>query len=180
MTITFTGTNNQQGDAVVTIIIDDMGVVKYDVVMFGLPAAPSFNPKGHEVIVVFESSSIKNNQTFYTDSNGLGMQERILNYQASYNYTIMYNLNSTVVSAIAIRDTEAKTQMTIMNDRAQGGSSLKEGRIELMQNRRIFVDDGRGVDQALNECNAEGVGITVPATYFMHFVFGTDQTDASL
>lgn len=42
-----------------------------------------------------------------------------------------------------------------MNDRAQGGSSLAEGRIELMQNRRIFVDDGRGVDQALNECNAK-------------------------
>jgi len=70
--------------------------------------------------------------------------------------------------------------MTIMNDRAQSGSSLKEGRIELMQNRRLFVDDGRGVDQALNECNCEGVGITVPATYYMHFVFDTDKADASL
>lgn len=185
MTITFTGTDSQQGDAVVTIIIDDMGVIKYDVVLFGLPMAPTISPKGHEVIVVFESSSIKNNQTFYTDSNGLGMQERILNYQPSYNMTSFYNLNSTsnyypVVSAIAIRDTESKTQMTIMNDRAQGGSSLAEGRIELMQNRRIFVDDGRGVDQALNECNVKGVGITVPATYFMQFVFGTDQEGASL
>ena len=85
MTITFTGNNDQQGDAVVTIIIDDLGVVKYDVVMFGLPAAPIEHPKGHEVIVVFESSSIKNNQTFYTHPNGLDMQERILNYQASFN-----------------------------------------------------------------------------------------------
>jgi len=97
----------------------------------------------------------------------------------------MSNLNSTanyypVVSAIAIRDTEAKTQMTIMNDRTQGGSSLKEGRIELMQNRRGFVDDKRGVDQPLNECNDEGVGITVPASYYMHFVFDTDKADASL
>ena len=137
MTITFTGTDNQQGDAVVTIIIDDMGVIKYDVVLFGLPMQPTISPKGHEVIVVFESSTIKNKQTFYTDSNGLGMQERILNYQPSYDMTSFYNLNSTanyypVVSAIAIRDTESKTQMTIMNDRAQGGSSLAEGRIELM------------------------------------------------
>jgi len=85
-----------------------------------------------------------------------------------------------IVTAIAIRDTKAKTQMTIMNDRAQGGSSLKEGRIELMQNRRGFSDDTYGVGQWLNECNCEGVGITVPATYYMQFAFDTDKADASL
>ena len=106
-----------------TIIIDDLGVIKYDVILFGLPAAPIFNPKGHEVIVVFESSSIKNKKTFYTDSNGLGMQKRILNYQQSYDLDIKWWLYMSanyypVVSAIAIRDTETKTQMTIMNDRS--------------------------------------------------------------
>jgi hypothetical protein len=99
--------------------------------------------------------------------------------------TVEYNLNSTanyypVVSAIAIRDDSTKTQMTVMNDRAQGGSSLKTGRIELMQNRRLFADDARGVGQALNECDDRGVGITVPATYYMQFVFGTNEGDASL
>jgi hypothetical protein len=57
MTVTFTGSNEDQGDAVVTIIIDDMGVIKYDVVLFGLPVNFD-NLVGHEVVVVFESSSI--------------------------------------------------------------------------------------------------------------------------
>lgn len=70
--------------------------------------------------------------------------------------------------------------MTIMNDRAQGGSSLSSGRIELMQNRRLFEDDGRGVDQTLNECNARQVGITVPATYFMHIMFNSTGSEKSL
>jgi lysosomal alpha-mannosidase len=41
--------------------------------------------------------------------------------------------------------------MTVLNDRSQGGSVVQEGRIELMQNRRLFFDDDRGVDEALNE-----------------------------
>jgi hypothetical protein len=56
-----------------------------------------------------------------------------------------------VGSAIAIRDETTGLQMTVMNDRAQGGSSLYEGSVELMQNRRLFADDGRGVGEALDE-----------------------------
>lgn len=70
--------------------------------------------------------------------------------------------------------------MTIMNDRAQGGSSLASGRIELMQNRRLFEDDARGVSQPLNEHNTLLVGITVPATYFMHIKFNTTGSENSL
>jgi lysosomal alpha-mannosidase len=44
-----------------------------------------------------------------------------------------------ITTAIAIRDNF--TQMTVMNDRTQGGSSLQNGTIELMQNRRILADD---------------------------------------
>lgn len=40
-----------------------------------------------------------------------------------------------------------------MNDRSQGGSVLKNGRIELMQNRRLNEDDQRGIDEPLNEVN---------------------------
>ena len=41
--------------------------------------------------------------------------------------------------------------MTVLNDRSQGGASIEQGRIELMQNRRLFYDDDRGVDEPLNE-----------------------------
>lgn len=56
-----------------------------------------------------------------------------------------------------------------MNDRSQGGSSLQDGWIELMQNRRLFKDDHLGVDEALNETDQYGNGISVPATYRMIF-----------
>lgn len=36
-----------------------------------------------------------------------------------------------------------------------------------MQNRRLNVDDGRGVDEPLNEVDANGNGISVPATYYV-------------
>lgn len=65
-------------------------------------------------------------------------------------------------------------QFTVMNDRSQGGSVLEAGRIELMQNRRLNVDDGRGVDEPLNEKQADGAGIRVPATYYVE-LFNTQK-----
>jgi len=58
--------------------------------------------------------------------------------------------------------------MTVMNDRSQGGAVVQKGRIELMQNRRLFHDDWRGVDENLNEVDQYGNGITVPAVYQLH------------
>ena len=64
--------------------------------------------------------------------------------QVSSNY---YPINS----AIAFRDTNTNMQMTVMNDRSQGGSVIEAGAIELMQNRRLLFDDNRGVEEPLNE-----------------------------
>ena len=38
-----------------------------------------------------------------------------------------------------------------------------------MQNRRLFKDDGRGVEEALNETDQYGNGISVPARYKVIF-----------
>ncbi len=59
--------------------------------------------------------------------------------------------------------------MTVLNDRSQGGSVVQEGRIELMQNRRLFFDDDRGVEEPLNETDQYGNGISVPAKYRLLF-----------
>jgi len=56
-------------------------------------------------------------------------------------------------------------QMTVMNSRSQGGSVLKNGRIELMQQRRLYNDDSRGMGEALNEFDSLGNPISVPAVY---------------
>jgi len=58
-----------------------------------------------------------------------------------------------IQTAIAMIDEQTNLQMTVMNDRSQGGAVIKNGRIELIQNRRLNVDDWRGVDEALNEVN---------------------------
>jgi hypothetical protein len=84
------------------------------------------------------------------------MQRRQLNYRPTWNLTTSNSLNITanyypVNSAIAIVDETTKMSLVVMNDRSQGGSVIKDGRIELMQNRRLNVDDHRGMGEALNE-----------------------------
>lgn len=67
-----------------TITADDLAVLKVDVLLFGLPNQPLV---GHEVTVNFYASSIDNAGVFYTDSNGLEMQTRKLNYRPTWNLT---------------------------------------------------------------------------------------------
>jgi len=43
---------------------------------------------------------------------------------------------------------------------------INKGRIELMQQRRQYFDDDRGMGEALNETDSFGDGIIVPATYY--------------
>ncbi|CDW74355.1 glycosyl hydrolases family 38 protein [Stylonychia lemnae] len=145
-------------------------VSEWDVVLYGLPDKDS---QGLEVTVNFKSMDIDNQNTFYTDSNGLEMQKRILNYRPTWNITAAMKVSSNyypINSAISIVDEKQKLQMTVMNDRSQGGSVLQKGRIELMQNRRLYHDDDRGLSEHLNETDSNGKGIIVPATYRLQFL----------
>ncbi len=47
----------------------------------------------------------------------------------------------------------------ISTDRAQGGSSLVDGQVQLMVHRRLLHDDGRGVGEPLNETGTSGLGL---------------------
>lgn len=62
-----------------------------------------------------------------------------------------------------------------MNDRSQGGSVQVTGRVELMQNRRLYYDDNRGVGEPLDETNQYGLGITVSAKYYVQFIRTSKQ-----
>ena len=120
--------------------------VEWEVQLHGIPVQAG-DRKGKEVVVTWAMTddTFDNALTFYTDSNGLEMQERVFNQRpdfdlvtdevASSNY---YPINS----AIAIRSTKNTMQLTVMNDRSQGGSVLSNGMIEIMQNRRLLHDDG--------------------------------------
>lgn len=60
----------------------------------------------------------------------------------------------------------ATSSLSVINDRAQGGSSLNPGQIELMVHRRCYKDDGFGVGEALNE-TFEGQPLVVRGKHFV-------------
>jgi len=82
------------------------------------------------------ADDLDNDNLFYTDSNALEMQERIINYRPTWTFSTDEYASGNyypVNSAISFFDkTNSNLQMTVMNDRAQGGSVLNKGRIELM------------------------------------------------
>lgn len=145
--------------------------VEWEVQLHGIPVTTA-DDLGKEVVVTWEmlETDFDNENTFYTDSNGLEMQTRIFNQRpdfdlvtdeiASSNY---YPINS----ALAIRSPSTNMQLTVMNDRSQGGSVLSNGVIELMQNRRLLHDDWRGVGEPLDETNKLGQGIQVNTRYYV-------------
>lgn len=69
----------------VRLTIDrDTKSLKFDV---DFDSIPGNKLRGYEVIVDFTVKNFDNQQTFYTDSNGLEMQKRILNFRPSWNVT---------------------------------------------------------------------------------------------
>ena len=130
--MTFKAQDTTNGDAVVRVMIEDLPVLRFDVELYGIPYNRLI---GHEVTVNFLAPELDNQGVFYTDSNGLAMQKRVLNYRPTWNLDLTANQNITanyypVGSAITIRDSD--WQLTVMNSRSQGGSVIKAGRIELM------------------------------------------------
>ena len=65
-----------------------------------------------------------------------------------------------------------RRQLWVMVDRAQGGTSLRSGQLELMLHRRLFNDDAFGVGEALNE-TAFGTGLVIRGK---HVIFPCDGT----
>ena len=106
--LTFKAQDATNGDAVVRVMIEDLPVLRVDVELFGIP----YNKKiGHEVTVNFLAPELDNQGVFYTDSNGMAMQKRILNYRPTWNLDLTANQNITanyypIGSAIAIRDSD--------------------------------------------------------------------------
>lgn len=136
-------------------------LIQFNLELNGIPVM--LDKKGKDVVMNWHLYHFDNNQTFWTDSNGLEMQYRRLNWRPDYQYNTTWNghVNAQnisanyypVDSAIAIRNCtdpqwcERFTQLTIMNERSQGGSAgLTNGTIELVHNRRLLQDDARGVD----------------------------------
>ena len=116
---------------------------------------------GKEIITRFDTD-VKSNQLFYTDANGREMQERKRNYRPTWKLNITEPVAGNyypVNSRMYIKDSDK--QLTVLTERSLGGSSMKDGSMEIMLHRRLLVDDKRGVREPLNETGILGKGLIV-------------------
>jgi lysosomal alpha-mannosidase len=108
---------------------------------------------GKEVIVKIVSD-LDSKTDFFTDANGREVEHRTLNFRPDWPLQVTQAVSGNyypVNTRIFIQDQNQDEQLTIITDRSQGGSSLKPGELEVMVNRRTTHDDGRGVNEALDE-----------------------------
>ncbi|KPU73915.1 uncharacterized protein Dana_GF15795, isoform B [Drosophila ananassae] len=134
---------------------------------------------GKEVITRF-SSDIESDGVFYTDSNGREMIKRKLNHRDTWDVKINEEVAGNyypITTKIDLEDDTAR--MAILTDRAQGGSSLKDGSLELMVHRRLLRDDAFGVGEALNETEY-GEGLIARGKHHLFFGLSKDREGVSL
>ncbi|KAG9445828.1 hypothetical protein H6P81_011956 [Aristolochia fimbriata] len=106
---------------------------------------------GKEVVTQF-MTTMMTNKIFYTDSSGRDFIKRIRDYRSDWDLQVnqpvagnYYPINL----GIYIKDNS--TEFSVLVDRSVGGSSIKDGQVELMLHRRLLHDDSRGVAEALDE-----------------------------
>ncbi|XP_068150676.1 lysosomal alpha-mannosidase-like [Drosophila tropicalis] len=119
-----------------------------------------------EIVTRFKSD-ISSNGVFYTDSNGREMLERKRNERENFDPDLTEEISANyypVTTRISLQD--EKKRMTLLNDRAQGGSSQEDGVLELMIHRRLLSDDNFGVGEALNE-EQFGTGLVARGKVFL-------------
>ncbi|KAH8282663.1 hypothetical protein KR054_009022 [Drosophila jambulina] len=107
---------------------------------------------GKEIVTVFQSG-ISNEGVFYTDSNGREMIRREKDMREDFipdlsEQPVSGNIYP-VTSRFAMQDNSRR--LVLFNDRSQGGTSLENGRVEMMLHRRHIFADGSGAAEAINE-----------------------------
>ena len=172
--------NRFYGSQVTTTItanlFTDFVEIKSD--LFGIP----MSDQGKEVIFHLDFPIIQNNGIFYTDSMGLEMQERRVNYRPTWDLNVTQPISDNyypINHGITIKDD--KMTLEVLNDRPQGGSSLTEGSMEFMIQRRTYKDDSRGVGEAINETNPNsinGTGLGVITKHYLRFYNNVNHTIA--
>lgn len=112
---------------------------------------PIDDGRGKEIVTRFQTP-INSHGVFYTDSNGREFLRRERNRRASWvlsSYEPVAGNYYPINAASYIEDSESS--LCLLVDRSQGGTSLIEGSLEVMVQRRTLADDGRGVGEPMNE-----------------------------
>ena len=126
------------------LVIDMMTFINDNLVM------DYSNENGKEMVISVKIDDLNNTETFYTDSNGLYYMKRKRSHEYendTYNIPMSY---FPVVSYITINNENDKlkkinSSLMILNDRSQGGTSYRDGEVELLFNRYFNTDDDLGL-----------------------------------
>ncbi|KAJ6668062.1 hypothetical protein lerEdw1_016383 [Lerista edwardsae] len=128
---------------------------------------PIRDKNGKEIISRFQTS-LQTAGYFYTDSNGREILERRRDFRPTWNLSQTEPVAGNyypVNSRIYIKD--EKVQLTMLTDRSQGGSSMRDGSLELMVHRRLLNDDKRGVNEPLLEPGPYHNGLVVRGRHLL-------------
>ncbi|XP_050392996.2 lysosomal alpha-mannosidase [Patella vulgata] len=123
---------------------------------------------GKEVISKF-TTDLKNQGFYYTDANGREILERRRNHRDTWALNLSEPIAGNyypINSRIFIQDQTANVQLTILNDRSQGGASIQDGEIEIMVHRRLLNTVSLG--EALNETGSDGKGLVVRGSHYVY------------
>eukprot|EP01112_Ceratiomyxa_fruticulosa_P009601 TRINITY_DN2513_c0_g1_i1.p1 TRINITY_DN2513_c0_g1~~TRINITY_DN2513_c0_g1_i1.p1 ORF type:complete len:1175 (-),score=244.78 TRINITY_DN2513_c0_g1_i1:43-3567(-) len=104
---------------------------------------------GNKEFVTRFNTNIKTNGIFFTDNNGMFLRERRYSQYVPIQGNF-YPMTETVM----IQDspgTQNRRRINVLSKQALGVSSLAEGQIEIMLDRRLNQDDARGLGQPIND-----------------------------
>ncbi|XVF59795.1 hypothetical protein PTKIN_Ptkin07bG0304500 [Pterospermum kingtungense] len=137
---------------------------------FTIGPIPLDDGVGKEVITQLTANMVTD-KVFYTDSNGRDFLKRVRDFREDWNLTVTQPVAGNYYPInLGIYTLDKKSELSVLVDRATGGSSIKDGEIELMLHRRMLADDGRGVGEALDESVCVGStcqGLTIRGNYYI-------------
>ncbi|XP_002066512.2 lysosomal alpha-mannosidase [Drosophila willistoni] len=138
---------------------------------------PTDSDTAREIVTLFKSG-ISSDGVFYTDANGRELIWRKKDKREDYDPDLSVQPISgnfyPVTSRMVLEDSNKR--IALLTDRAQGGTSLKNGQLELMLHRRLIRDDDKGVGETLNE---QKFGNPLIARGKVHLILNTVGSKAS-
>ncbi|XP_066379439.1 probable alpha-mannosidase At5g13980 [Miscanthus floridulus] len=116
-------------------------------------------------------TNMATNKTFYTDSSGRDFIKRIRDYRSEWKIEVHQPIAGNYYPVnLGIYVEDGSKELSVLVDRSIGGSSIKDGQIELMLHRRLLHDDGKGVAEALNETvclDKQCEGLIIEGKYYV-------------
>ncbi|EFJ34782.1 hypothetical protein SELMODRAFT_266756 [Selaginella moellendorffii] len=126
----------------------DVGHAEVEFVVGPIPVDDGI---GKEVITRF-TTGIPSEGVFYSDSNGRDFIKRVRDFRSDWKLEVTQPVAGNYYPVnLGVYLTDKKTDFSILVDRSVGAGSISDGQLEVMLHRRLLVDDGRGVGEALDE-----------------------------